>query len=160
MRGQSFMSPSSSGGCSTTLRVLRRQAGDGALQIADRREMLVQRDADRPWPSAGLSSATSSRTASSMLFLRSTQPASLHAEQPVEQSVRDHLRRQRRDRGRPSSCCAGCSRRTIPARRRSAASGSATVVADLRGDHLVDRRAARAAAGERRRRTPAPLIDL
>ena len=52
-------------------------------------------------------------------------------------------------RDRPSSCCAGCFRRSIPEKRRSAGSGSRESRPSLAGDCLIDGWAACSAARER-----------
>ena len=56
--------------------VLARQTRDGALQVADGREMLFDAQPRRPWADLFLSAIASSRTASRMLRLRFTQPSS------------------------------------------------------------------------------------
>ena len=104
--------------------IVRGQFGNGAFQVANRGEMLVQAHCVFFRKPLAQHRAVLRQSIQNAAF--AVDPAQiLRAEQTVEQTVGNLLRRQRPVGAGPTSCSSAGRRRRTPAKRRSAASGNA-----------------------------------
>ena len=144
MRGQSFISPSKSGGST------RRYSG-GSTAIARSRSRIPERcSSRRVWSSPGslfFNSVASSRTASRILRFRLTQPSSCTPNKRSNKPVRNHLGRQRPFIARPAHIALHAFAERF-LRHTDLQRPEARIAADLVGDHLIDGRSARSTAGK------------